>query len=156
LLKKQESNTTALEELQSTGESTDILSESFSVKMTQMQIVIKSLGIVLALMAIVYMLRPDIAKRFVVFFQEGRRIYFDAVINCILAAVLFIGARDCRYPLIIFVCGIVFAAEGLLIFGYGPKRTSPILEWSREQSGQLFQFMGLILGAVGVAIFLSA
>jgi uncharacterized protein YjeT (DUF2065 family) len=121
-----------------------------------MQIVVKSLGIALALMAVVYMLRPDIAKRFVVFFQKGKRIYIDGIINCILAAVLFIGARDCRHPLIIFICGIVFVAEGFLIFSFGPDKTSPVLEWSYEQSGQLFQFMGLILGAVGVAIFLSA
>jgi len=121
-----------------------------------MQIVIKNLGIVLALMAIVYMLRPDIAKRLVVFFQKGRRIYFDGVINLVLAAVLFFGARDCRFPMVIFICGIVFMAEGVLIFSFGPGRTSPILEWSQEQSEGLFQFMGLILGAVGVAIFLSA
>jgi len=121
-----------------------------------MQIVIKSLGIVLALMAVVYMLRPDMAKRLMFFFQKGKRIYFDGVINCVIAAVLFIGARQCRYPIVILICGIIFMAEGFLIFGFGPKRTAPILEWSREQSVQLFQFIGLILGAVGVAIFLSA
>jgi len=126
------------------------LSQSFSNKVTQMQILIKSLGIVLALIAVVYMLRPDMAKRLMLFFQKGRRIYFA------LAAVFFIGARDCRYPLVIFICGIVFMLEGFLIFSFGPKRTSPILEWSREQSEGLFQFVGLILGAVGVATFLSA
>ncbi len=132
------------------------MSQSFSNKVTQMQILIKSLGIVLALIAVVYMLRPDMAKRLMLFFQKGRRIYFDGVINFALAAVFFIGARDCRYPLVIFICGIVFMLEGFLIFSFGPKRTSPILEWSREQSEGLFQFVGLILGAVGVATFLSA
>jgi len=121
-----------------------------------MQIVIKSLGIVLALIAIMYMLRPDIAKRLVTFFQKGSRIYFDGVINFALAVVFFIGARECKYPIVIFICGVVFMAEGLLIFSFGSKKTTPILEWSREQSEGLFQFMGLILGAVGVATFLSA
>lgn len=121
-----------------------------------MQIVIKSLGMVLALIAIVYMLRPDIAKRLVAFFQKGGRIYIDGIVNLILAIVFFIGARECRFPIVIFICGAVFMAEGLLIFSFGPKKTSPILEWSREQSEQLFQFMGLILGVIGVATFMSA
>ena len=121
-----------------------------------MQIVIKSLGIILALIAIVYMLRPDIAKRLVTFFQKGGRIYFDGVINLALAVVFFIGARECRYPVVIYICGVVFMAEGLLIFSFGPEKTVPILEWSREQSEGLFQFMGLILGTIGVATFLSA
>jgi uncharacterized protein YjeT (DUF2065 family) len=121
-----------------------------------MQILIKCLGIVLALIAIGYMLRPDIAKRLMLFFQKGRRIYLDGIINFALAAVFFTGARECRYPFIIFICGIVFMAEGFLIFGFGAKKTSHILEWSREQSEGLFQFVGLLLGVIGVATFLSA
>lgn len=121
-----------------------------------MQILIKSLGIVLALIAVGYMLRPDMAKRLMFFFQKGKRIYLDGIINFALAVVFFIGSRECRYPLVIFICGIVFMAEGFLIFGFGTKKTTPILEWSREQSEGLFQFVGLILGAIGVATFLSA
>ncbi len=122
----------------------------------EIHIVIKSLGIVLALIAVVYMLRPDIAKRFMALFQKGNRIYFDGIINCALAGVFFIGARGCKYPWVILICGIVFMAEGLLIFGLGPEKTRPILDWSQGQSEELFQFLGLFLGIIGIVIIFSA
>lgn len=121
-----------------------------------MHIVIKSLGIVLALTAVVYMMRPDIAKRLLSLLQKGKRIYLDGIINCALAAVLFVGARECKYPWLIFVCGMVFMAESLLIFTLGPEKTRPLLDWSLEQSEELFQYLGLFLGIVGVVIIFSA
>lgn len=122
----------------------------------EMCIVIKSLGIVLALVAVLYMLKPDIAKRFMLFFQKGNRIYLDGMINFALASVLFVGARECKYSWIIIVCGIVFMAEGLLIFGLGPEKTRPILDWSGQQPEGLYQFLGLFLGAIGIIIIFSA
>ena len=124
--------------------------------MMEMRIVIKSLGIVLALIAVLYMLRPDTAKRLMIFFQKGRRIYFDGIINFSLAAICFAGARQCKYPGLILVCGIVFLAEALLIFGLGSKKTNVILDWAREQSDELFQFVGLLIGFLGIAIIFSA
>jgi hypothetical protein len=122
----------------------------------EIRLVIKSLGIIVALIAVVYMLRPDMAKRFIGLFQKGRRIYLDGVMNCALAAVLLIGARDCRYPWIIFVCGSIFLVEGLLILGLGPEKTRPLLVWSLEQPEELFQFLGLFLGIFGIAMMFSA
>lgn len=124
--------------------------------MMEMHIVIKSLGIVLALIAVVYMLRPDIARRLMTFFQKGRRIYIDGIINLFLAVAFFAGARQCRYPWVIFVCGIVFLAEALLIFGLGTKEKNFILDWSREQSDETFQFIGLLIGAMGAIVVFSA
>ena len=124
--------------------------------MMEIHIVIKSLGIVLALVAVVYMLRPDIAKKLMIFFQKGRRIYIDGIINFSLAVVFFAGARQCRYPWIIFVCGIIFLVESLLIFGLGIKEINFILDWSLEQSDGTFQFIGLLIGAMGAIVVFSA
>ena len=121
----------------------------------EMQIVIKSLGIILALIAVLYMLRPDIAKKLMVFFQKGRRIYFDGIVNLSMAAVFFAGANQCRYPWVIFVCGIIFMAEALMIFGLGSKKTNVILDWSLEQSDELYRFIGLLIGVIGVIVVFS-
>ena len=120
------------------------------------RLVIKSLGIIVALISVVYMLRPDMAKRFIGLFQKGKRIYLDGVINCALAAVLLIGARDCKYPWVLIVCGSVFLVEGLIIFILGPEKTRPLLDWSLEQPEELFQFLGLFLGFLGIAMMFSA
>ncbi len=121
----------------------------------EMQIVIKSLGVVLALIAVVYMLWPDIAKKLMIIFQKGRRIYFDGIVNLSLAAVFFAGANQCRYPWVILVCGIIFMAEALMIFGLGSKKTSVILDWGLEQSDELYRFIGLLIGVIGVIVVFS-
>ena len=121
----------------------------------EMHIVIKSLGIVLALTAVVYIMRPDIAKRLISLLQKGKRIYLDGILNFALASVFVVGARDCKYPWLIFVCGMVFMAESLIIFILGPEKTRPLLYWSCQQSEELFQYLGLVLEIVGIVIILS-
>jgi uncharacterized protein YjeT (DUF2065 family) len=123
--------------------------------MMKMQIVIKSLGIVLALIAVIYMLRPDIAKKIMIFFQKGRRIYFDGIINLSLAVIFFAGANQCRYSWVILVCGIIFLAEALMIFGLGSKKANVILDLGLEQSDELYRFFGLLIGSMGVIIVFS-
>lgn len=120
------------------------------------RIAIKSLGIILALIAIFYMLRPNLAKRLMTFFQKGRRIYLDGIINLSLGTFFLAGAHQCRYPWIIIVCAIVFLVEGLLIFSIGSDKTNFIIDWGRERSDELFQFMGLLIGALGIIIIFSA
>ena len=49
-----------------------------------MDIVIKSLGIVVALIGIVYLLRPGVMKWLMEFFKQGKRIYFAGLIKSII------------------------------------------------------------------------
>jgi uncharacterized protein YjeT (DUF2065 family) len=121
----------------------------------EIRLVVRSIGIIVALIAVGYMLKPLMAKRFIGLVQKGSRIYIDGAINLALATVLLIGAWDCRNSWIIFICGLIFLVEGLLIFGLGPEKTRPLLEWSLQQSEELFQFLGLLIGILGVAIIFS-
>lgn len=122
----------------------------------EIHLVVMSIGIIVTLIAVVYMLKPVIAKRFIGLLQKGNRIYLDGAINLALAAVLLLGAQDCKNSWIIFICGLVFLAEGLSIFGLGPEKTRPLLDWSLQQSEELFQFLGLLIGILGAAIIFSA
>ncbi|MBN2182553.1 MAG: hypothetical protein JW715_11630 [Sedimentisphaerales bacterium] len=122
----------------------------------ELHYVIKSSGIVLALIAVVYMLRPDMAKQLMVFLQKGKRIYIDGLLNFALAVLFFAGAHQCRYPWLIYLFGSIFAIECLLIFGLGSEKTKVILDWSREESYELFQFIGLLIGIVGLLVIFSS
>jgi len=114
------------------------------------------MGIILALIAVVYMLRPDTAKKLMIFFQKGRRIYLDGIVNLSLAAAFFVGANQCRHPWVILVCGIVFLAEAMMIFGLGSKKANVILDWGLEQSDELYRFIGLLIGMMGLIVVFSA
>ncbi len=119
-------------------------------------IAIKSLGILIALLGIVYLLRPDIIKRLMQFFKKGRRIYFAGLLRFALAVVFLVAARDCRYPLIILASGIIFLIGGLLIFMLGPEKIRRILDWYEQQPALIFRIIALVVLAFGAIIIFSA
>jgi uncharacterized protein YjeT (DUF2065 family) len=119
-------------------------------------IVIKILGIIISLMGLVYLLRPDIIKKLMNFFKKDKRIYLSGALRLALAVVFLVAARECRYPWIIFACGIIFLAGGLLIFLLGPERIRKILDWYEEQSTLIFRVIAVIVLVFGLIIILSA
>lgn len=119
-------------------------------------IAIKSLGMLISLMGIVYLLRPDIIKKLMRFFKKGKRIYLAGILRLVLAVVFLVAARECRYPWIIFACGIIFLAGGLLIFLLGPEKIRKILDWYQEQSELIFRVIAVIVLVFGLIIILSA
>ncbi len=121
-----------------------------------MDIAIKSLGILIALMGVAYLLRPEIIKRLMNFFKKGRRIYLPGLLRFALAIVFFLGARECRYFWVIFASGIIFLTGGLLIFTLGPERIRRILDWYQEQPMLIFRVIALIVLAFGAVIIYSA
>jgi len=121
-----------------------------------MDIVIQSLGIVFALMGIVYLLRPDVMKWLMEFFKQGKRIYFAGLIRFVLAIVFLLGARECDISWVIAVFGVLFIIGGLLIFILGSERLKSIIDWWQKQSILLLRVIALITLAVGAIIVYSA
>lgn len=119
-------------------------------------IVIKSLGMLFALMGIAYLLRPDIVKKFMGFFKKGKRIYLAGLIRFVLGVVFLVAARECRYPWIIFASGIIFLIGGLLIFMLGPEKIRRILDWYQNQPTLIFRVIALVVLAFGAIIIFSA
>jgi len=121
-----------------------------------MNIVIRILGIVFALMGIVYLLRPEVMKWLIKFFKKGKRIYFAGLIRFALAVVFLVAARECKYFWVILVFGILFIIGGLLIFILGPQKLKTILDWYEKQSTVLLRVIAIIVVAAGAVIIVSA
>ena len=119
-------------------------------------IVIKSLGIIITLMGIAYLLKPEIIKKLMEFFKKGNRIYFPGLLRLALAVLFLFAARECRYPWIIFASGIIFLAGSLLIFILGPEKIRRILDWYRDQPALIFRIIAVIVLVFGIIIILSA
>ena len=120
-----------------------------------MHIAIKSLGILITLVGVAYLLRPGLLKMLMNFFKKSNRIYLPGLLRLALAVVFFLGARECRYPWIIFASGIIFLTGGLLIFTLGPKRIRWMLDWYEEQPMLVFRVIALIVIVFGAIIIFS-
>lgn len=122
----------------------------------QMDTIIKAVGIVFVLIAVLYILKPDLIKTLCGFFKKGVRIYIPAGIRFALAILFLIAAGDCKNFWVIVALGALFLISGLLIVALGPKKVRPILEWYQNQSSLLLRLIALIVLALGIIIIIYA
>jgi hypothetical protein len=121
-----------------------------------MDIVIKIIGIVFVIMAIVSLLKPNFVKRVIGFFKEGKRVYIAALGRLILAVVFLLSARECRQFWVILAFGILFLISGLLVFVIGAERLKPKLGWFQSKSAVFIRVMAVIILVIGAVIIYSA
>jgi len=114
--------------------------------------VIKIVGIVILIAAIVYLLKPDVMKWLLEFFKKGKRIYFAGLIRLVLAVVFLLGARECDITWVIAAFGILFLISGLSIFMLGLEKLKAILDWYQKKSALFLRVIALIALAIGAAI----
>ena len=118
--------------------------------------VVLCLGIVILLLGIVYVVKPDVLRWLMGFFKQGKRLYLVGLIRLVLAVVFLVAARDCDITWVILVFGIVFLISGLLIFILGDKKVKSILDWWQKQSSVLLRILAVVTMAVGGGIIYSA
>jgi len=121
-----------------------------------MDIIIRGLGIVIVVVGIVYLLRPDVMKWLIEFLKQGKRIYLAGLIRLALAVIFLLGAHECDITWVIVVFGILFLIGAVLIFILGPEKLRRILDWYQKQSVLLLQVLALIALAIGAIIIYSA
>ncbi len=119
-------------------------------------IIIKIVGLVIAAVGIVYIIKPNVMNRMIEFFKKGKRLYIAAPVRLAFAVVFLLGARECKYFWVIFAFGILFLITGILVLVLGPKKLTPMLEWWLKQPTLLLRLMALIAVAIGVVIIISA
>ncbi len=122
----------------------------------RMDTVIKIVGMVFVVMAVVCLLKPDVMKRIMDFFKKGKRIYFAGLVRLVLAVVFLLSARECRQFWVIFAFGILFLISGLLIFMIGAEKLRPMFGWFQNKSAAFLRVMAAIVLAVGAVIIYSA
>ena len=121
-----------------------------------MDTIVRIIGVVFVFITIIYLLKPDIMKRLMEFFKQGRRIYFAALVRFALAIVFLFAARQCRWFLVIFAFGVLFIISGSLIFILGPEKVKSYINWWQKRPPLLLRVMALIGLAIGALIIYSA
>jgi hypothetical protein len=121
-----------------------------------MDIVVKIVGIVIVSLAVLFLLKPDIMKRVLKFFKQGKRIYFAGLVRLVLAVVFLLAARECDITWVIVIFGVLFLISGLSIFMIGAEKLKSMLDWFQNKSALFLQVMAVIILAIGAIIIYSA
>ena len=121
-----------------------------------MDIAIKSIGVIIVLFAILYLAKPPVMLKVLEFFKKGKRLYLAGILRFVFAIIFLLGAKQCHYPVVIAVFGIMFIISGLLIFTMKLEKLKAMLEWWQNQSTVLLRVLGTIAFVIGAVIVYSA
>jgi hypothetical protein len=122
---------------------------------TNMNIIIKILGVLFILLGVGFIIKPQVIQRLFKFIRKGKRIYMAALLRLVLAVVFLLGAGACRIEWIVAVVGIIFLLSGLLIFIISPEKIRQVLEWLENKPAILFRFLSLVVIAVGAVVIFA-
>ena len=121
-----------------------------------MNFTVRIIAIVFILLGILYLAKPELVKRILEFFKQGKRIYIAGVIRLILAVVFLLAAQQCKVPWAIGVFGILLLVSGVMIFIIGAQKLKSWLEWWQKQSLLLLRALSLVTIAFGLLIIYCA
>lgn len=117
-----------------------------------MTTVIKFLGVVVAVMGIVFLINTNALRQFSLFWKRGKRLQIGAVIDFVFGIFFLLAAPQCRLPGLITIFGILALIEGVLILTFNQK----YLDWWLSKPILFTRFMGLITAAFGALLIYSA
>ena len=121
-----------------------------------MSFAVRIIAIVFILLGVLYLAKPELVKRILEFFKQGKRIYIVGVIRLILAVVFLLAAQQCNVPWAIGVFGILLLVSGVMIFIIGDQKLKAWLQWWQKQSLLLLRVLSLLAIAFGLLIIYCA
>jgi hypothetical protein len=121
-----------------------------------MDTIVKIIGIIMTSVATVYLLKPQVMKRLIEFFRQGKRIYFAASLRLVVAVVFLLAARECDITWVIVLLGILLLISALLIFILGAEKLKSILDWYLKKSLLVLRILALIALALGAITIYAA
>ena len=121
-----------------------------------MDTVVKIIGIIIIVIAIVFLVKPQVMRHLIGFFKKGNRIYLAGLVRLALAVVFLLAVRECDITWVILVFGILFLISGVLVFMLGPAKIGPMLDWYQKRPLLLSRVLAAIIAAIGAIIIYSA
>ena len=110
-----------------------------------MNILVKIIVVLMVLVAVLFLSKPDIARRMMQFLKQGKRFYIAAVLRLVLAIIFLLAAGQCRHPRIVGVFGVIFLLSGLLAFIIPAEKIKAVLDWFLRQQLLIFRIVAVLI-----------
>ena len=121
-----------------------------------MLMLIKAIGVFIVLAGIILFIVPNLAKKVMVFFKQGRRVYLAGFIRVLFGIIFLMGASECRLVGVIIVLGILLLVAGLSLFVIKLDKLKSIISFWENKSLPVIRLAMLIPIAIGALILYSA
>jgi len=120
-----------------------------------MLILIKLLGVIIMAFGIIYLVNPDVMRKYITFWAKGRRIYIGGALSVLISIILLLAASRCKLVWFVILVGLTSLAKGIILLMSGPKKWVSTINWWAGRSSGALRFLGLLVLAIGVALLYS-
>lgn len=121
-----------------------------------MVILIKLIGIIIALVGIIFLFCPKALRQLIAFFKQGKRLYWVGTLRLLFGVILLLGATQCRVVWVVIAMGVLFLVAGVLIFALGLEKLRSVIDWWDKKSLVVLRLLGVVALALGVLLIYSA
>ena len=121
-----------------------------------MDYLIKSIGIIIAIAGVIFVMMPSLMTKLVAWAKVGKRVYIGGVIRLVVGGLL-IGASPVDTTMWIpFVLGMIMVIAGILIFVMGVEMVHRFLGWWESKSEDFQRGWAVAAAIIGVLLIYSA
>jgi len=117
---------------------------------------IKLIGIVILILGVAYLLRPELMKQYMSFWTKNRRLYAGAIISAIIGTFLLLGATQCRIDWVVTVVGLWGLLKGLIILMLGKEKMASTIKWWQKKSVKTLRAAAIAVITIGALLIFAA
>jgi hypothetical protein len=121
-----------------------------------MILLVKVIGIFIACMGAVIILNPQIMKNMVMFWRQGKKLYFAGVLRILFGVIFLLSVSRAKIPVVMLVFGIFSLIAGILVFILGLEKIRGMLDWWQKRPNGILRLMALLVLILGFLIVYSA
>ncbi len=121
-----------------------------------MLILVRIIGIIIAAVGIIFLLKPDKMKQVIAFLGQGKRIYTVGILRLLFGIIFLLSASQSRLVGIIVTLGILLLIGSITIFAMGLEKVKYVLGWMGKRPLIVLRLLAIIALVIGTLVLYSA
>lgn len=121
-----------------------------------MHYIVTTIGILIAVVGIVFATMPSLMLKFIEFAKVGKRIYIGGVVRLVLGGLLLFASPYVTVFWIPVTFGALMVIAGVLLFVLGPPKIHALMDWWASKPEDMRRIWPIIAAIIGVLLIYSA
>jgi len=116
----------------------------------------KTIGIIILVSGIVFLLKPKLMEPYCAFWMKGNRFYFGGVIRIVFGLILLFAASEAQVTWVFVTLGLLCLLGGIALFFIGKDKFVALIEWWKKLSQTAVRIWCGVVILIGALIIYSA
>ena len=118
--------------------------------------IIKALGVIMAVVGVLFSAIPEKLIKFISLFKVTKRIRIVGIVRLGIAVIFLLAASGSRWPIVIAILGIITLISGVLALTLKAKHIKTFIDWIEAKNEMFVRIMGGVVVLIGLLIVFAA